>query len=168
MNSSTLAAGCDDAAFGPIIHGCRQDFDFTLAFEQYFFSVAPSAVLLLTAPIRIALLRRQPAKVTGAGLRLTKVVCLDSYIRHLIVAHSKDLFPRRHHCHEAERSLTIVHDAPVRLRSVGMSPAGSPRLVRLSATCTRVSPYNPCRRRRFTCCKPRSRTSFAYRARSVP
>ena len=73
MNDSTII-GCDDGAFGPIIHGCRQDFDFTFAFEQYFFSIAPSAVLLLAAPLRIAFLRKSPAKVEGQGLRTAKVV----------------------------------------------------------------------------------------------
>lgn len=72
MNAS--APLCDDAAFGPFIAGCRQDFDFTLSFQQYFFSVVPSAFLLLAGPFRIFVLRRQVAKVDGNVLKYTKLV----------------------------------------------------------------------------------------------
>ncbi|KAK0624550.1 P-loop containing nucleoside triphosphate hydrolase protein [Bombardia bombarda] len=74
MNNSL--AGCDDGAFGPIIHTCRQDFDFTLTFEQAIFSIAPSALLLLFAPIRIAVLRKRDLKVEGPRLRTAKVVSI--------------------------------------------------------------------------------------------
>lgn len=74
MNESDTAFGCNDGAFGPIVHGCRSDFDFTLAFEQYFFSIVPSAIFLLAAPIRIGWLRKTPAKVDGSSLRTAKVV----------------------------------------------------------------------------------------------
>ncbi|KAK3987100.1 ABC transporter [Cladorrhinum sp. PSN332] len=70
------AVWCDDGAFGPSVHGCRDDFDFTFAFEQYFFSIAPSAIFLLAAPIRIALLRKAPSKVDGSFLRTAKVVTI--------------------------------------------------------------------------------------------
>ena len=73
MNESTPF--CDDAAFGPVIRGCRQDFDFTLAFQQYIFSVVPSALLLLAAPLRIVILRRHSAKVDGSILKNVKLVC---------------------------------------------------------------------------------------------
>ncbi|KAK4168151.1 ABC transporter [Cladorrhinum sp. PSN259] len=77
MNDS--AVWCDDGAFGPIVHGCRADFDFTFAFEQYFFSIVPSALLLLAAPIRIVFLRKTPAKVDGSFLRTVKVVTIATF-----------------------------------------------------------------------------------------
>lgn len=72
---------CDDASFGPVITGCRQGFDFTLAFERYFFSIVPSAVLLCAAPIRILTLRRHDAKVRGDFLKYTKMVSLFLSLR---------------------------------------------------------------------------------------
>lgn len=74
MNVSMPA--CDDASFGPVVTGCRQDFDFTLAFEQYIFSIVPSAILLCAAPLRILTLRRQVAKVRGDVLKYAKLVSL--------------------------------------------------------------------------------------------
>ncbi|KAM7186181.1 ABC transporter [Rhypophila sp. PSN 637] len=69
MNSSAPSPIiCDDAAFGPVISGCRQDFDFTLAFQQYFFSVVPSLFLLIAAPLRILILRRHEVKLDGGNL----------------------------------------------------------------------------------------------------
>lgn len=55
---SPLLAACNDAAFGPGVSSaaCRGGFDFTLAFEQYLFGIAPSATLLLAAPLRLAYL----------------------------------------------------------------------------------------------------------------
>jgi hypothetical protein len=72
MNSKSSL--CDDTALGPSVHGCRGDFDFTIAFEQYFFSIVPSAILLLTVPWRFAFLGRHRVKVTGNGFRYLKLV----------------------------------------------------------------------------------------------
>ena len=71
MNASTPA----DAAFGPQLKG---SFDFTLAFEQSIFSIAPSALLLVVVPIRLALLARKGtrAAVRNSTLLLwLKLVC---------------------------------------------------------------------------------------------
>ncbi|KAI3009272.1 hypothetical protein CBS147346_2163 [Aspergillus niger] len=43
---------CGDDEFGPRVVHCRGDFDFTLLFEECFFSIAPSALLLLVLPLR--------------------------------------------------------------------------------------------------------------------
>jgi ATP-binding cassette, subfamily C (CFTR/MRP), member 1 len=72
MNRTAI---CDDASFGPTVQGCRGDFDFTFAFEQYIFSIIPSAILLLAAPIRLAVISRLKAKVDGNGFRYLKLVC---------------------------------------------------------------------------------------------
>ena len=69
MNSTI----CDDAAFGPVVHGCRK-FDFSIAFEGYIFSVIPSAIFLLIAPLRLAILSRSRVKVEGFLFRYSKLV----------------------------------------------------------------------------------------------
>jgi ATP-binding cassette subfamily C (CFTR/MRP) protein 1 len=64
---------CDDAAFGPVIDGCRP-FDFTIAFELYIFSIIPSAIFLLVAPLRLVLLSRSQVKVEGLLFHSSKLV----------------------------------------------------------------------------------------------
>jgi hypothetical protein len=87
-NLTSSAAGCfpaADEAFGPAINidtraignGCRW-FDFTITFEQYFFSIAPAVVLIVAAPFRLRHLRRKsPSLVAGGDLfRLSKVAAI--------------------------------------------------------------------------------------------
>lgn len=74
MNSSLNCSLNADDAFGPSVDGCRDDFDFTIAFEQYFFSLVPSVLLLLVAPWRLQILSRMHQKVNGSGLRVIKLV----------------------------------------------------------------------------------------------
>lgn len=66
-----------DNAFGPIVSGaCRDGFDFTLTFEQYFFSIVPSVLLLVVAPLRLWVLHgeRHGLIVTGRKWRNVKLV----------------------------------------------------------------------------------------------
>ncbi|KAF3913539.1 hypothetical protein ABW20_dc0103218 [Dactylellina cionopaga] len=63
-----------DASFGPVIKGCRDDFDFTFTFEQYIFVIAPSAVGLVLGAIRIGVLKGRKDVVRGGTLRLVKLV----------------------------------------------------------------------------------------------
>jgi ATP-binding cassette subfamily C (CFTR/MRP) protein 1 len=72
-SSSTSCLPSADSAFGPIVSGCRDDFDFTIAFEQYFFSIVPSVTLLLFAPFRLRTLSRRNARVGGAAFKYTKL-----------------------------------------------------------------------------------------------
>lgn len=48
-----------DGAFGPTVSGCRDNFDFTKLFEDIFFAIAPSAMLLLAASFQLVTLSRQ-------------------------------------------------------------------------------------------------------------
>ncbi|KAK8118640.1 uncharacterized protein PG998_003266 [Apiospora kogelbergensis] len=69
--NATAAVGCALAAegrFGPLVQGCRDNFDFTLSFEQYIFTILPASALLIAAPLRIFHLRRLPAVVGGVAL----------------------------------------------------------------------------------------------------
>lgn len=63
-----------DAAFGPAVEGCRNNFDFTLTFEQYFFSVVPSILFLIIASLRVEFLRKKKNLVHGKSLRFIKLV----------------------------------------------------------------------------------------------
>lgn len=59
---------CGDDSFGPALQACRSgvgrnDFDFTLLFEQSILSILPSAFLLLAAALRNVQLFSGPKKV---------------------------------------------------------------------------------------------------------
>lgn len=69
-------ASCNDAALRPAVQGCRQDFDFTLGFEQYILTLVPAVIFILVAPFRIASLRKTPPRVRGQTLHLAKLVNL--------------------------------------------------------------------------------------------
>ncbi|KAK6815737.1 P-loop containing nucleoside triphosphate hydrolase protein [Apiospora arundinis] len=61
----------EDGRFGPVTQFCRDGFDFTIAFEQYFFVLAPAACLILAAPLRLRQLVRRPAVVANHTTWLT-------------------------------------------------------------------------------------------------
>ena len=76
MSNISSAAGCfptADEAFGPVVDSCRNDFDFTIAFEQYFFTITPAALLLISAPLRLRYLSKVPSVVAGDLFRITKL-----------------------------------------------------------------------------------------------
>ncbi|PVH82350.1 ATPase-like protein [Cadophora sp. DSE1049] len=50
----------DDQSFGPDVRGCRDDFDFTVRFENIFFALVPSSVFVACSLIRIVSLLRNP------------------------------------------------------------------------------------------------------------
>lgn len=58
--------------FGPTAGG---RFDFTLLFEHAIFSIGPSAVLLLIAPLRLLQLKGQQVKVSHHLSSWLKIVC---------------------------------------------------------------------------------------------
>ncbi|KAI1777454.1 ABC multidrug transporter [Hypoxylon cercidicola] len=77
-----LFSACVDAndqSLGPGVQGCRGDFDFTVRFEQLFFSITPSAILIIASIWQIALLARRPTIVGAPLLRLTKLGALAAY-----------------------------------------------------------------------------------------
>lgn len=63
-----------DASFGPAVQGCRGNFDFTLAFELYFFLIAPASIFLLIVPTRIYLLFARDRCVIAPWLKYLKLV----------------------------------------------------------------------------------------------
>ncbi|OAQ97367.1 hypothetical protein LLEC1_01279 [Akanthomyces lecanii] len=69
-------AGCaDDGSVGPSVHSCRGGFDFTLKFEQIFFSIVPSSVFIVLGWFRLWSLLRRPCIVDGVWFQLTKAGC---------------------------------------------------------------------------------------------
>ncbi|KAF7919657.1 hypothetical protein EAE99_008509 [Botrytis elliptica] len=76
MNQSSV---CTDDGFGPIIHGCREDFDFTLLFEQSFFSILPSIIFILISSQKVYSLWTQPRRVSGTSTQFFKLLFIILY-----------------------------------------------------------------------------------------
>lgn len=79
MQTAMASPSClpvKDDEFGPIVEGCRSNFDFTLFFEQTILTIGPAALLLLFAPPRVIRLLRSTRKTLPSRLRLYKTVCL--------------------------------------------------------------------------------------------
>ncbi|KAB5582941.1 ABC transporter [Coniochaeta sp. 2T2.1] len=73
-------SGClNDAAFGPAVQGCRDDFDFTLRFEKIFLSTLPAAVFIALSIPRIVFLIRRPKIAGGLAWQVVKQVRLAVY-----------------------------------------------------------------------------------------
>lgn len=64
----------NDETIGPLVRGCRGDFDFTQKFESVVFSIVPAAVFLVSAAGRVLYLYRKPPIVQGQPFRLLKIV----------------------------------------------------------------------------------------------
>jgi len=73
MANTTMASIDDD--FGPFfaLPG-RQNFDFTLLFEDTILSILPSSILLVVVPVRIAQLWHASRKVMRSSLQTIKIV----------------------------------------------------------------------------------------------
>ena len=59
----------NDDDFGPVVKGCRDDFDFTLKFELIIFSLVPSSLFILLALPRCLQLHKR-RKIVDAKLFL--------------------------------------------------------------------------------------------------
>ncbi|KAI5861411.1 ABC multidrug transporter [Durotheca rogersii] len=75
----SACADTNDQSIGPSVLGCRGDFDFTVKFEQLFFSLLPSAIFTVASLWRASLLIRRPTIVGAPVLRLAKMGALMSY-----------------------------------------------------------------------------------------
>lgn len=72
MNHSRNCTSDADDKFGPHVVGCRDDFDFTLLFEQSILSLAPTALLMLISIPRIVQLCRRTTRTVPTPLRYCK------------------------------------------------------------------------------------------------
>lgn len=75
MSYSTACSRIDDT-FGPHAKECRDEFDFTLLFEESILSIVPLALLLLLAPNRIIYLFQKKTKVIHSPIIFAKLVRL--------------------------------------------------------------------------------------------
>jgi ATP-binding cassette subfamily C (CFTR/MRP) protein 1 len=74
-SGSAKACALVDDTFGPWAGpDCRSGFDFTLLFEEFIFSILPTACLLSIAPFRIFYLCRKQNKLRRSRLLFTKLV----------------------------------------------------------------------------------------------
>lgn len=81
MSNSSSTAACwptADASFGPVVQDCRGDFDFTIAFEQYLFTILPASLLIVAGPLRLRYLSRSPSVVLAGDslFKLTKLAAV--------------------------------------------------------------------------------------------
>ncbi|KAI6987909.1 P-loop containing nucleoside triphosphate hydrolase protein [Hortaea werneckii] len=76
MSTSACSASIDDS-FGPLVAGCRRNFDFTLAFESLFLAVLPSVIFQASAASQIRTLFRKSCKARWGWLPSLKIgTCL--------------------------------------------------------------------------------------------
>ena len=74
-SSAMLFSGClNDEDFGPAVHGCRENFDFTIKFERIFLSLISASMFIAIAQIRIIFLAQRARMVKGNWLCNLKVV----------------------------------------------------------------------------------------------
>jgi hypothetical protein len=104
--SSAICSPAADSAFGPAVEGCRQGFDFTLAFESYIFSIVPSVLLLCFAPLRFKSLSRVRPKIKGTAFKYVKLVSWIS------ISHTRPAAHKVYHLvgHRSTRYLPIDVD----------------------------------------------------------
>ncbi|KAI0398870.1 ABC transporter [Xylaria palmicola] len=71
-----LSVCLNDDSLGPIVRGCRGDFDFTIRFEKIFLSIVPAGVFLVLSLVRLAILIHRPRIVRDVAFGLTKISVL--------------------------------------------------------------------------------------------
>lgn len=76
---------CNDRHIGPVVDGCRGDFDFTLHFQYVVLSAIPSLLFLFAAIARIHRLWKRPALLGNNGFHALKLVILILSITQFIL-----------------------------------------------------------------------------------
>ncbi|KAJ0162666.1 Canalicular multispecific organic anion transporter 1 [Colletotrichum tanaceti] len=69
----------NDDTLGPVVRGCRADFDFTVKFQQVVLSIVPSSIFIAAASLRLAHLFRQQKVVDGVVLQWLKLSLVVIY-----------------------------------------------------------------------------------------
>ncbi|KAF9693105.1 hypothetical protein EKO04_008679 [Ascochyta lentis] len=70
----------NDNDFGPVVKGCRDNFDFTIKFELIIFSLVPSSLFVAVALLRCLQLYNRPNVVNARRFLATKLVVLITYL----------------------------------------------------------------------------------------
>lgn len=77
-----------ERAFGPAVSSCRRVFDFTLFFEEVFFALLPSSLLLIGSAVRLSVLVKRPVLGTRGLLYFLKLVRTEPLTKSLtLVGH---------------------------------------------------------------------------------
>ncbi|KAJ3568453.1 hypothetical protein NPX13_g6414 [Xylaria arbuscula] len=77
--SFLACSNANDQSFGPSVSGCRDDFDFTVRFEQLFFSLVPCVIFIVLCVWRILTLAGRTIVVQAQSLWLGKLGAIISY-----------------------------------------------------------------------------------------
>lgn len=64
----------NDESFGPVVKGCRDDFDFTLRFQHIVLAIVPATLFLALSIPRSIWLSQQPRIVSGVAFQFVKLV----------------------------------------------------------------------------------------------
>ncbi|KAK1525185.1 hypothetical protein CABS01_00274 [Colletotrichum abscissum] len=85
-----MSSSCaNDGSLGPVVHGCRDDFDFTVGFEQAALAITPAAVLILCSLPRLFQLLQKQKLIDETILLCLKISALVTYsglqLGHLIL-----------------------------------------------------------------------------------
>jgi hypothetical protein len=64
----------NDGSIGPAVQGCRDDFDFTVTFENIILTIVPASAFLILGLGRLLLLRARRPIVNGRVFSLAKLV----------------------------------------------------------------------------------------------
>jgi hypothetical protein len=83
LQSLAMASNTTDFKYGQHVFGpaMPDQFDFTSLFENYFFSIVPSAILFLVLPFRLRSLQNRPKKVSRSLLHSNKLVRKNAEIQ---------------------------------------------------------------------------------------
>ncbi|KAH8891259.1 ATPase-like protein [Thozetella sp. PMI_491] len=68
-----------DDSFGPIVVGCRDNFDFTVRFEQIFLSIVPNCLYIACSFACLAVLVRRPSIIEAQLARWLKLLLAITY-----------------------------------------------------------------------------------------
>ncbi|KAF3352357.1 Protein BCP1 [Verticillium dahliae VDG1] len=66
----------NDDTFGPIVRGCRDDFDFTLRFQRIILAMVPATFFLALSIPRAIWLSQQPRIVSGVAFQYAKLTAI--------------------------------------------------------------------------------------------
>ncbi|KFY76365.1 hypothetical protein V499_03976 [Pseudogymnoascus sp. VKM F-103] len=75
----TLMGCLNDDTFGPVVQGCRDDFDFTQKFERILFTAVPASAFILVAIVRVSHLAQKPRLVLATPFQLVKILTIIIY-----------------------------------------------------------------------------------------
>ncbi|KAH8195838.1 hypothetical protein TruAng_009991 [Truncatella angustata] len=70
----------NDQEFGPVVQGCRSDFDFTQFFERTIIWSLPSAIFILVASLRLLNVLKKPRIVSGVSFQITKATVIAIFV----------------------------------------------------------------------------------------